>query len=81
VRVRATFTDTDSNAAIDPGSVDFTVYSPSGSVTPVTPTRDDLGKWSIMFVAAAGGIYTVATTTTDPVAACQRRIVVNPIPL
>jgi uncharacterized protein YfaS (alpha-2-macroglobulin family) len=81
VRVRATFTDVDTSVPIDPGTVDFNVYSPSGAETPVTPAHDGTGRWSISFVAAAGGVYTVAVNTTDPVCASQRRIQVNPVPV
>jgi hypothetical protein len=81
VRVKAVFTNTDTGALFDPATVSATVYSPSGSATPVTPTHDSTGKWSIQFVAAAGGIYTVTVSTTGPVCSGQRRIPINPVPL
>jgi hypothetical protein len=81
VRVKATFTNADTGALFDPGTVSFTVYSPSGSSTPVTPSHDGTGQWSIEFVAAVGGVYVVATNTTSPVSAGQRRIRINPVPL
>lgn len=80
VRVRASITDTDTGQPIDPGTVIFTVYDPSGNATTPTPSRDGTGAWSVEFVGTQGGDWYVAMTADDPKVSAQRKISFNSLP-
>lgn len=82
VRVRATFTDTVTNALVDPLTVTVQVFSPDG-VTTLTPTasRDSQGVWEATFTPTIGGAWVAVFTGSGPTCVAQRRIPVNPVPM
>lgn len=80
VRVRASITDVDTGALIDPGTVVFTVYDPTGASTTPTPSHDGTGAWSVEFVGTSGGDWYVTLTTLNPQVSAQRKITFNPLP-
>jgi uncharacterized protein YfaS (alpha-2-macroglobulin family) len=82
VRVKATITDKDSGTLVDPTTVVFTVYRPSGATQdPDTVQETATGKWTVTFVPDVGGDWHVGAATTNPRAAAQRKVRVNPVPL
>ena len=81
VRVRATFTDSDSGELVDPGSFSWTVYDPHGTATVIPGEQDGVGMFSTTFIATLSGDYTVVFSTTGPVQVQSDKIVINPVPM
>lgn len=81
VRVRATVTDADTGAAIDPEEVAWTVYDPAGVPTSQQGSQDGTGSYSMLFVPTVGGAWTAAFVGTNPDIVGQRKIIVNAVPL